>query len=256
MQTGGSNPKIIAFDLDGTLAPSFTPPDAAMIELMAQLSEHAPLSIMSAATFERIQSDILTPLLSHPKSVQPSVFSLNGAQCRIQEGSDWSLKYDFAFTPEDTETIERALRQVAITVDHLQSIEPKGSQIIDYKGYLAFTALGTDAPFEEKAAWDPDTSKRKEIKAIIEEQLPQYDVFIGGRTTIDIIPKGKNKRYAVEWLANYMNIQASEMLFVGDGLADGGNDSVVIPTGIQTHAVNNPTETAQIIQDLIASYTD
>jgi phosphomannomutase len=258
MQSGEPHPKVVIFDLDGTLAASFTPPAESMIELLERLSRHVPLSVMSAATFERIQNDVLAPLSHISEGIgthAPFVFSLNGAQCWIKEDGQWNQHYDFAFSEADTALIRAALATIATETRHLDSILPKGSQIIDYKGYLAFTALGADASMEEKAAWDPDGAKRKEIKAMIEQLLPQYDVFIGGRTTIDIIPKGKNKRFSVEWLATHLSITPAEMLFIGDGLGEGGNDSVVIPTGIQTRAVANPADTAKIIEELLTTYS-
>ena len=41
------------------------------------------------------------------------------------------------------------------------------------------------------------------------------------------------------------------MLYLGDALYAGGNDSVVIPTGIQTRQVNGPDDTAGIIDELL-----
>ena len=42
------------------------------------------------------------------------------------------------------------------------------------------------------------------------------------------------------------------MLYVGDALFHGGNDSVVIPTGIPTRPVQDPDGTAAIIDELCA----
>ena len=41
------------------------------------------------------------------------------------------------------------------------------------------------------------------------------------------------------------------MLYVGDGLFEGGNDAVVKETGIPTHAVTGPAETANVIEALL-----
>jgi hypothetical protein len=43
------------------------------------------------------------------------------------------------------------------------------------------------------------------------------------------------------------------MLYVGDALYPGGNDEVVILTGVQTRAVANPTETETIIDEILAA---
>ena len=42
------------------------------------------------------------------------------------------------------------------------------------------------------------------------------------------------------------------MLYVGDALDEGGNDAVVKETGVQTHAVFGPEETAGLINTFLA----
>jgi hypothetical protein len=49
-------------------------------------------------------------------------------------------------------------------------------------------------------------------------------------------------------------ISIPEMLYIGDALDDGGNDSVVIGTGIKTHEVFGPKETAGIIEEILARH--
>jgi len=41
------------------------------------------------------------------------------------------------------------------------------------------------------------------------------------------------------------------MLYVGDALKEGGNDSVVIETGIRTQEVSGPQETAKVIEEVL-----
>jgi hypothetical protein len=77
-------------------------------------------------------------------------------------------------------------------------------------------------------------------------------VLIGGKTTIDITRAGVDKAFGVRWLSERLNIPPQAMLFVGDALYEGGNDAVVIPTGIQTRSVTGPSETAKIIDDLLS----
>jgi hypothetical protein len=48
-----------------------------------------------------------------------------------------------------------------------------------------------------------------------------------------------------------LGVEPPTMVYVGDALQEGGNDSVVIGTGIQTHSVKNPQDTAQFINSLL-----
>jgi phosphomannomutase len=62
-------------------------------------------------------------------------------------------------------------------------IEDRGSQI-------TLSALGQQAPVEEKKKWDPDYTTRKKIKAILDTLIPQFSVRMGGATSIDVTKLG------------------------------------------------------------------
>jgi len=82
--------------------------------------------------------------------------------------------------------------------------------------------------------------------------VPDVEVRIGGMTTIDITKKGISKAYGVTWLSKHLDIPTSKMLYIGDALYPGGNDEVVIPTGIQTRSTSGPAETEKILEELVA----
>ena len=54
----------------------------------------------------------------------------------------------------------------------------------------------------------------------------------------------------MRWLAKHIGVGTKEMLFIGDDLKPGGNDAVVIPTGVRTREVSGPQQTARIIKEL------
>jgi hydroxymethylpyrimidine pyrophosphatase-like HAD family hydrolase len=83
--------------------------------------------------------------------------------------------------------------------------------------------------------------------------LPAYEIAVGGATSVDVVQKGIDKAYGVRKLAELLGLEVTQMLYIGDDLQEGGNDAVVIPTGIQTRVVKNPTETAQIIKSILES---
>ena len=51
----------------------------------------------------------------------------------------------------------------------------------------------------------------------------------------------------------FTGISVDEMLYVGDALEEGGNDYVVVETGVRTRAVSGPTEAAEVITDMLES---
>lgn len=100
-----------------------------------------------------------------------------------------------------------------------QVIEDRGSQI-------AFSALGQQAPPEEKSKWDSDFKKREAILAILTiltPSLPGFSVHMGGSTSIDITKPGIDKGYGIGKLRDKLRIAIEETIFAGDALFPGGN---------------------------------
>jgi hydroxymethylpyrimidine pyrophosphatase-like HAD family hydrolase len=89
---------------------------------------------------------------------------------------------------------------------------------------VTYSALGQQAPLEEKKKWDPDKKIRQKIVSYIKDQLPEYEISIGGTTSIDITRKGYNKAYGIRKLLDYLHLKPEEVLFVGDAIFPGGND--------------------------------
>ena len=123
--------------------------------------------------------------------------------------------------------------------------------MIDRGAQIAFAVLGLEASDEAKKSWDVDKTKRTALKKTLEKKIPEFEILIGGRTTIDITKKGINKSHGVRWLAKHLDLEPKEMLYVGDALYRGGNDSVVIPTGVETLPTSGPEETLGIIDELL-----
>jgi hydroxymethylpyrimidine pyrophosphatase-like HAD family hydrolase len=83
--------------------------------------------------------------------------------------------------------------------------------------------------------------------------IPEFEIGIGGETSIDVTHKGINKEDGITWLADKIGCQSSEMLYVGDALFPGGNDEAALQTGIQTKKVKGPSETKKVIEQILNS---
>ena len=242
-------PRAVLFDLDDTLAESFKAPTPEMIERLKRLLELRPIAIVTAAGYQRLETLFLEHLAGHPRLSDFYIFPNSATQCYIWNGSLWEREYDEELTESERAQIASAMRAAAAETDVLdERYEP---QVIDRGAQVAFAFLGLEAPLEAKKAWDPDLSKRTRLLAAISKRIPQLDSRIGGMTTIDVTKHGINKSYGVRWLSERLKIPASEMLFIGDALYEGGNDAVVIPTGIQTRSVADPAETLTVIDELL-----
>ena len=243
-------PRAALFDLDDTLAESFQPPSSDMIEKLRALLEHIPVVIITAAGFKRIQREFFEHLADSPHISRLTVFPNSAAQCYRYTDGAWNLEYNLALSKEDRERIKTAVDEAVVETGIIEPSEYVPA-ILDREVQIAFAALGLKAPLPAKEAWDPDQSKRKKLKALLEQRIPEFEILIGGMTTIDITTKGVNKAYGVNYFAKRLGAKPSEMLYVGDALYEGGNDYVVIPTGIQTRSVTGPADTLKVIDELL-----
>ena len=243
-------PKAVLFDLDDTLAESFQPPSAEMIERLGRLLQLMPIAILSAAGLPRIQHDFLEHLASSPHIDRFFVFPNSASEVYQFQNGAWTQLYNFSLSEDERAHIKAAVETAAANVgtghpEYAPELWDRGSQI-------AYAMIKSDAPQDIKKSWDPDQAKRKLLQAELEKTLPECEVRIGGSVTIDITKKGVDKSYGVKWLSDTLSVPAREMLYIGDALYPGGNDSVVIPTGIQTKETSGPQETLTMIDEILA----
>lgn len=246
-------PRVAIFDLDDTLAESFQPPLPQMVEKLGALLERIPLAIMTAAGFSRIKDQFVSHFEESPHISQFYMFPNSTAECYVWEQRNWNIAYSLGLSKSDRNTIGKAIHAGLAETGILGENPKYEPKIIDRDAQVAFAAIGLDASLEEKAAWDPNQAKRKRLIAVLEKKIPQFEILMGGMTTIDITHKGINKAYGVRWLSNKLDIPTSEMLYVGDALYPGGNDEVVIATGIETREVSGPPETLKVLDELLVA---
>jgi HAD superfamily hydrolase (TIGR01484 family) len=130
-----------------------------------------------------------------------------------------------------------------------ETIEDRGSQI-------TWSALGQQAPLEEKEKWDADFAKRKKIKAILDTAIPEFSIRLGGATSIDITRPGIDKAYGIRKLRDILGISLKEMIYIGDALFVGGNDYPAEQAGVICIPVRGPDDTRLVISAIIACLGD
>ncbi len=123
-------------------------------------------------------------------------------------------------------------------------VQDRGSQI-------SYSLLGHNEDVEKKEAFDPDTKRRATMLAEHPFNSKTVEVKIGGTTTFDYSPKGKNKGYNVAQLIEQKGWNKAACVYVGDRLFPGGNDDTVLGV-IDTHPVKNPDETLVFLKELLA----
>ena len=165
--------------------------------------------------------------------------------------TSWEQLYAENFSPEQKEKIVSSLKK-AIEQSGLKAEKVWGEVIQDRGSQITFSALGQEAPLEEKVKWDPDFTKRKKVKAILDTLIPEFSVRLGGSTSIDVTKPGIDKAYGIRKLRDILGIPIQEMIFVGDALFPGGNDYPAEQAGAVSIRVRDPHETKRVIEAIIA----
>lgn len=249
-------PKAIVFDLDGTLAESKQRVSAEMGELLTRLTRVTTVAVMSGAGLPQFEKQFFPAIAPEADLEHLYIFPDNAAQCFRYVGGSWKPQYDHAFSQNEKDHIMEVLTKTLAEVGLAEApVRVWGERIEDRGAEIVFSGLGQQAPLEEKQKWDPTGEKRHALQAALVKNLPEFSEAVGGITSVDITRKGINKAYGVKRLSELTNIAIPDMLYVGDALDQGGNDSVVIESGIKTHAVFGPEETAALIETILKQHS-
>jgi phosphomannomutase len=242
--------KLIVYDLDGTLAESKSSLDVEMAALLHDLLGIVKVAIISGGDWPQFQKQLIANLPHDERLVNLSLLPTCGTKF-FQYNGDWKKLYEEDFTADQREKIvsslNKALAAAGFKVDKVwgEPIEDRGSQI-------TYSALGQQAPLEEKNKWDPDFTKRKKIKAILDTFIPEFSVRLGGATSIDITKPGIDKAYGIGKLRDLLGISVKEMIYIGDALFVGGNDYPAKEAGVASIPVRGPQETKPVTAAIIA----
>lgn len=247
-------PKVVAFDLDGTLSVSKSPVEASMGELIAKLLEKTEVAIISGGKYGQFETQLFPALPPHERLDRLFLFPTSGAMCFRSVGGRWEKIYDHSFSPEERDHVMTVLKTSMEETGFAEAPTPVwGERIEDRGAQITFSALGQEAPPEAKAGWDTDKAKRTPLAAALTARLPGFSIRMNAATSIDITRKGITKAYAVRQLAEITGIPIADMLYIGDALFPGGNDEIVKETSIPTRQVQDPTETTALIEALLAA---
>ena len=242
--------KLIVFDLDGTLAESKAPLDAEMATLLAALLAIVKVAIISGGNWPQFEKQVLSNLLHDQHLQNLSLLPTCGTKF-YQYKSSWKQLYSEDFTAQEREKIIRSLKNVS-NDSGFQAAQVWGEVIEDRGSQITFSALGQQAPIEEKKKWDADFAKRKTMKASLDKLIPEFSMRLGGTTSIDVTKPGIDKAYGIRKLRDTLSIAIDEMIFVGDALFPGGNDYPAKEAGALSIQVRNPKETKRVIEAIIA----
>jgi phosphomannomutase len=242
--------ELIVFDLDGTLAESKSPLDAEMSALLHDLLRIVKVAVISGGAWSQFEEQLLSNLPHDERLANLSLLPTCGTQFfRYRAG--WKKVYSEDLTADERAKIMSSLEK-AVSVVGFKPQKLWGEQIEDRGSQITFSALGQQAPLDEKDKWDPDFAKRKRIKAVLDASLPEFSVRMGGATSIDVTKPGIDKAYGIRKLRDLLGIPLKEMIFIGDALFVGGNDYPAEQAGVVSIPVRGPNETKRVAEAIIA----
>lgn len=247
-----TTPRLIAFDLDDTLAPSKSAIDPRIGELLLELAARVEVAIISGGQLQQFQSQVVDRLPSADAETL-SHFHLMptcGTQYYRLEADGVRTVYAHALTDDEKSRALTAVEQEARRLGVWEA-DPWGDILEDRGSQITFSALGQSAPLEAKMAWDPTGEKKNALRDAVAERIPDLEVRSGGSTSVDITHRGIDKAYGMRKLAEVTGIPIDDMLFVGDRLDEHGNDYPVLAMGVTCQAVEGWEHTAAYLAELI-----
>lgn len=246
--------KLLAFDLDDTLAVSKSPISDTMAELLGQLLERFDVCIISGARFEQFQKQVIeqadfSPMQLRRLHLMPTCGT---RYYRFNEmGKDWELQYAEDLTEDEKLKIIAALEAGAKELGYWEE-NPAGDIIEDRLSQITFSALGQQAKPEDKYAWDQTGEKKRTLRDHVALALPEFEVRAGGTTSIDITKPNIDKAYGMQKLIDILDISREDILYFGDSLKEGGNDYPVKAMGIDSLEVDEWEDTAARLETILA----
>ena len=219
-------PRLVAFDLDDTLAPSKSAMPPAMATALRRLLDVVPVCIISGGQVGQFRDQVLAHLDADADELS-----------RLHLMPTCGTRY-YTYDPSQA-------RRLGLWEDQTWGaiLEDRGSQI-------TFSALGQEAPLDAKRAWDPTGEKKAALRDAVAPLLPDLEVRSGGSTSVDITLKGVDKAYGMKRLAEMTGIALEEMIFVGDRLDPEGNDYPVKALGVPCQAVSGWQDTVAYVTSL------
>lgn len=246
--------KVIAFDLDDTLAISKGLITDEMGSALVDLLEKYDVCIISGGKYEQFKTQIVDRLEA-PEHLLSKLHLMPTCGTRYYRYDEleheWQLQYAEDLTEEQKKVIVHSLETRAKELG-MWVKDTYGPIIEDRLSQITYSALGQQAPPEEKYKWaDRFAEEKKVLREKVAQDLPGLEVRLGGSTSVDVTRIGIDKAYGMRKLMDAIDVSMDEILFLGDKLQEGGNDYPVKAMGIDTLEVKNYETTPYVVRGIL-----
>lgn len=229
--------KVVISDMDNTLCDSCKPVSLEMaLEIERLVKDGYTFAVIAGSKPEHILEQVC-------RYVDATIYALgnSGTNAYLWENKKFEYLFSNGLSEEQRTKIKSSLEELCKEFS-LITLTSKEDQIQDRVTQITFSALGRNAPSKLKEEYDPSKEKRKRFIEYLKPRLPEFEIKIGGTTSLDITKGGNNKGEGIRKFCNRYGFKAEECLFFGDGIFVGGNDYSII--GVVDYVqVKNPKET-------------
>lgn len=246
--------KLLAFDLDDTLAVTKSPISDQMSEVLGKILEEFEICVISGGDYGQFKTQVVDRLHIEPHKLNRlHLMPTCGTKYyRYNElDAEWQLQYSEDLTEEQKakviEVLEASAKELGLWEEN-----PAGDIIEDRGSQITFSALGQKATPEDKYAWDPEGTKKASLRDLAAQSLEGLEVRAGGSTSIDVTREGIDKAYGMQKLIDAIDINKDDILFFGDNLQEGGNDYPVKAFGIDCLDVDKWEDTVHRLETILA----
>ena len=251
--------KLIAFDLDGTLAPSKSHFNPRMVNLFDRLLETHHICVISGGKYELFQRQFLTQITKEPHLLAKlHLMPTSGTRYYKHQNGEWVQQYAEDFTPAQKKEIIKALEE-GLEESGYKEAKTYGDTIEDRDSQITLSILGQEIVAELgdegvriKEEWDPDGSKKLKIRDIVAPKIPEFNVRAAGATSIDVTRPGIDKAYGMNKLMAATGFKKEDILYLGDKIIPGGNDYAVEEMGIDCISVRSWEDTAYAVEGIVS----
>jgi HAD superfamily hydrolase (TIGR01484 family) len=253
--------KLVAFDLDNTLAESKSQIPDEMAYILGKLLEKYEVCIISGGKFGQFEKQVISRLsVSDEQLSRLHIMPTCGTRYHRYDAVDkeWKLMYHNDLTADQKKRIREAFEKGAKQLGMWEE-KPYGEIIEDRGSQMTYSALGQEIGemlgeegIKRKYEWDHDMKKRNALRDLIAPELDDVEVRVGGITSIDVTLPGVDKAYGMHKLMDELDMSKEEIVFIGDMLQEGGNDYPVKLMGIDTVEVRNYEDTPFVVRGILA----
>jgi len=231
-------PKIVLFDVDGTLTEPRKKAGQEMLDFLQELRKVLPVGIVGGSDFKKIKEQLgedadvaYDYLFSENGLVAHKAGKLIATQSLTKHLGDEKIKEFINFTL-------RELAEIDIPVK-------RGTFIEFRNGMLNVSPVGRNCSQEERDAfeqYDKEHGVRKALVAKLKAKFAPFELTysIGGQISFDIFPKGWDKTFCLQFVEKDFD----EIHFFGDKTYEGGNDfEIFMSEKTQGHTTTGPSDT-------------